>query len=97
MAYEIRQKHQTFLNSLGTKCGGVDYICRNGNETEIAVAAYLDLIHELSLFKGWHSNIFCTMIFVFGQDESQGTTTVKSEWSKVKLLLVGQESTSHFT
>ena len=35
--------------------------------------------------RGWHSNIFCTPIFVLGQDESQGTTTEKSRWSKVKL------------
>ena len=26
----------------------------------------------------WHSNIFCTPIFVLGQDESQGTTTENS-------------------
>ena len=26
----------------------------------------------------WHSNIFCTLIFVLGQNESQGTTTEKS-------------------
>ena len=25
--------------------------------------------------RGWHSNIFCTPIFVLGQDESPGTTT----------------------
>ena len=35
--------------------------------------------------RGQHSNIFCTPIFVLGQDESQGTTTEKSGWSKVKL------------
>ena len=33
---------------------------------------------------GWHYNIFCTPIFILGQDESQGTTTLKG-WSKVKL------------
>ena len=28
--------------------------------------------------RGWHSDIFCTPIFVLGQDESQGTTTENS-------------------
>ena len=23
--------------------------------------------------RGWHSNIFCTLLFVLGQDESQGS------------------------
>ena len=44
-----------------------------------------------------HSNIFCTAIFVLGQDVSQGTTTKNSGWPKVKLPLAGQESISHFT
>ena len=37
------------------------------------------------LSRGWHSNLFCTPIFVLGQGESQGTTAKKSGWSKVKL------------
>ena len=30
-------------------------------------------IEEIFLAKIWHSNIFCTPIFVLGQDESQGS------------------------
>ena len=32
--------------------------------------------------KGWHSNIFCTPIFVLGQDESQGSTTKITDGKK---------------
>ena len=43
-----------------------------------------------------HSNIFCTPIFVLGQDESQGTTPEIADGQKSNCLLAGQESTSHF-
>ena len=31
----------------------------------------------LDAARGWHSNIFCTPIFLLGQDESQGSITEK--------------------
>ena len=46
--------------------------------------------------RGWHTNIFCTLIFILGQDESQETTTKISDGQKSNFLLAGQESTSHF-
>ena len=54
---------------------------------------------NLHFFEGWHSNIFCTVIFVLGKDESQGTTTKIVDGQKSNCLAAGhgQESTSYFT
>ena len=55
----------------------------------------VDHFHHVS--RGWHSNVFCTPIFILGQDEHQGTTTEKVAGQKSNCLLAGQESTLHFT
>ena len=34
------------------------------------------------LIKGWHSNISCMLIFLLGQDESQGTTVEMADSQK---------------
>ena len=56
-------------------------------------------IHEFTcgVASGWHSNIFCTAIFVLGQGESQGSITEIVDGQKSNLLLSGQGSTLHFT
>ena len=41
--------------------------------------------------KGWHSNIFCTPIFILSQDESQETTTEITYSQKAILFLSGWE------
>ena len=46
--------------------------------------------------KGWHCNIFCTPIFVLGQDESQGSNIEIADGQKASLLLSGQGSTLYF-
>ena len=64
-------------------------------ENQIDSYAYENGMSNI-LPKGWHSNIFCTPIFILGQDESQGTTTEKAGGQKSNCLLDGQESTLHF-
>ena len=49
----------------------------------------------LILSRGWHSNIFCTPIFILSQDESQGSITEIADGQKSNLLLEG--STLHFS
>ena len=48
----------------------------------------IDLNTMLHSAREWHSNIFCTAIFVLSQDESQGTTTeIVGSQSQIALWL----------
>ena len=59
--------------------------------------SYCENLQVYGIPREWHSNIFCTPIFVIGQDESQGTTTEMVDGQNLNCLLARQESTSHFT
>ena len=62
------------------------------------IREYIDQVKITILYsRGWHFNIFCTLIFVLGQDESQGSITEIADGQKSNLLLSGQGSTSYFS
>ena len=44
----------------------------------------------IACIKGWHSNIFCTSIFILGQDESQGLITEIADGQKSSLLCMNK-------
>ena len=45
----------------------------------------------IAMYKGWHSIILCTPIFILGQDEKQETTTEIVGGQKLNCVLAGQE------